>query len=62
MSSFSILSFSVDDLVKGLLTLTLSTTDGEWKINLLPFEPMALIDGVSTDFGVGLGETSLCGE
>jgi hypothetical protein len=62
VSSFTMLSCFVDDLVKGLLALALSATDGEEKSNLLPFEPVALVDGVSTDFGAGLGETSLCGE
>jgi hypothetical protein len=62
MSSFSILYFFVDDLVKGLLTLASNATDGEGKNNILPFEPVALFDGDSTNFGADLGETSLYGE
>jgi len=61
MYSFTIFSFFVDDLVKGLLSLALSATYGKEKSNLLPFEPVALVDGVSNDFGAGLGETSLYG-
>ena len=62
MSYFSILSFFVDDLVKGLLTLALTAIDGEGKSNLLPFGPVALVDGVFSDSRDGLGENSLCGE
>ena len=60
--SFSILSFFADDLVTSLLTLASTAIDGEGKISLLPFEPVALVHGFSTDFGADLGETSLFGE
>jgi hypothetical protein len=46
MSSFLILSFFADDLVKGLLTLASTVIDGKGKSNLLPFVTMALVDGV----------------
>jgi hypothetical protein len=62
MSSFSTLSFLVDDLVKGLLTLVSTATDGDGKSNLLPFVPADLTDGISANSRVGWGENSLCGE
>jgi hypothetical protein len=62
MSYFSTLSFFVDDLVKHLLALVSTATDGDGKNNLLPFVPVALADGISANSGAGWGETSLCGE
>jgi hypothetical protein len=62
MYSFSTLSFFVDDLVKGLLDLASIVVASKGKSNLLPFVPVALVDGVSTIKGAGLCEKSLCGE
>jgi hypothetical protein len=62
MTSFSTVSFLVDDLVKGLLALISTAIAGEGKSNFLPFLPMALVDGISASFGAGWGENSLSGE
>jgi hypothetical protein len=40
MSSFSTLSFFVDDLVKGLLALVSTAIDGDGKSNILPIVPV----------------------
>jgi hypothetical protein len=62
MTSFSTVSFLVDDLVKGLLDLISTVVAGERESNFFPFFPMALADGISANSGAGWGENSFCGE
>jgi hypothetical protein len=62
MTSFSTVSFLVDDLVKGLLDLTSTAVAGEGKSNLLPFLPVALANGISANSRAGWGENTLCGD
>jgi len=59
MNSILVVSFLVDDLMKGLLALASTATVGEGKSNFLPLFIVVLAEGISVNFGVGWHENSL---